>query len=74
MLKTKNEKCACCGRDTGIAKDVPIDDRMYYIEGCGQLCSDCYVDLYIRKDDDETVVSDDELNELIKMCAENNKR
>ncbi len=36
------EKCILCGNDTEIPVSAPIDYRKYYIQGCGQLCKDCY--------------------------------
>lgn len=41
------EKCVICGKDTGIHVDQDISLRTSYIEGAGQLCIDCYKDLYI---------------------------
>lgn len=38
----KNEKCVLCGRDVGIPESVPIENRKYYVCGCGQLCGACY--------------------------------
>jgi hypothetical protein len=36
------ESCVLCGKITSVAKDLHIDLREGYIEGCGQLCLDCY--------------------------------
>ncbi len=38
----KAEICILCGIDTKIDYDTPIERRRYYINGCGQLCRDCY--------------------------------
>ena len=65
---TENEKCVCCGADTGIPKTVPLSERNYYVEGCGQLCENCFAELYVHRSDDEEIVSPEEMNELIKMC------
>lgn len=55
------------GCDTGIPKDTPISSRKYYIQGGGQLCNKCYIELYVHKSEDETTVSLDEMNELIRL-------
>lgn len=45
------ERCALCGRNTGIPVICPIDRRDYYVEGAGQLCRKCWQKLYgSRKD------------------------
>lgn len=48
-----NDKCVICGGDTGVAKDTPIEERHMYVVGSGQLCHDCYFDLYLRSGSDE---------------------
>ncbi len=45
---TKCERCVCCHRTVSILKDEDIDFRPFYIEGAGQLCYDCYHELYLR--------------------------
>lgn len=50
-MKNKDEKkemetCVLCNKVTEVPKDLHIDFRDYYIEGVGQLCQDCYFDLY----------------------------
>lgn len=40
------EKCVICGRDTGIPVDQDISLRAFYVEGAGQLCQECYEDVY----------------------------
>ena len=67
---TETDKCACCGCDTGIPKDMPISNRKYYIQGSGQLGNKCYTELYVHKTEDETTVSLDEMNELIRLSRE----
>ena len=64
---TETDKCACCGCDTGIPKDTPISNRKYYIQDSGQLCNKCYTELYVHKTEDETTVSLNEMNELIRL-------
>lgn len=55
MLKKEKKKkdaeivfdfCVCCGETTGYKSDVSIDERIGYIEGTGQLCLNCYRELY----------------------------
>ncbi len=70
---TENDKCVCCGSDTGVPKSTPLAERKYYIKGSGQLCSNCYFELYIRKAEDETLISPDEIDTLMRMCKKNNK-
>ena len=41
----KNEHCVVCGCDTGIAREVLVQERKYYVQGCGQLCASCYNEL-----------------------------
>lgn len=35
-------KCILCQRETQYEFDVNVDYRIGYIEGVGQLCSECY--------------------------------
>ena len=39
------ETCVLCGDITEVKQRMPIDARKYYIDGIGQLCSKCYLDL-----------------------------
>lgn len=70
MPNRENDKCVCCGCDTGVSCDTPIAAREHYIYGSGQLCSKCYTELYVHKSEDETTVSLDEMNELIRLSRE----
>ena len=36
------EHCIMCHKKLDILKSTPIDQRLYYIEGAGQLCKDCW--------------------------------
>lgn len=38
------DKCVYphCGTNTGVRTDQPVELRTYYVEGCGQLCEDCW--------------------------------
>lgn len=49
LFTDTTEKCVICGKDTGIPVDLDISLRTSYIEGAGQLCIDCYKDLYVSK-------------------------
>ena len=42
----EKEYCVKCGKETPYTKDVPIDQRDCYIEGAGQLCDDCFIEIY----------------------------
>ena len=41
--KIKTDKCVSCGKETGIPVNKHIDVRTGYIEGAGQICSDCFI-------------------------------
>ena len=46
-METKNiEKCISCGLNTGHSINDHVDSRKTYIEGAGQLCSDCFIEVY----------------------------
>ncbi|MCI8562091.1 MAG: hypothetical protein HFH69_01080 [Lachnospiraceae bacterium] len=51
----EKEYCVLCGRLAEEVKDLPISEREYYIEGAGQLCRECYQELYVPQHN-ETVV------------------
>lgn len=40
------EICVCCHKKVKILKNKDIELRSFYIEGAGQLCYDCYHELY----------------------------
>lgn len=42
------ERCVFCGKQTETLKSEPIDGRRFYIEGAGQLCRDCFYEIYVR--------------------------
>ena len=48
-VKDDYEVCVCCGKQLTMLKTTPIDIRMGYIEGSGQLCIDCFGKLYHSK-------------------------
>lgn len=43
------EKCIRCGKLTPYDISYPVILRCYYIEGSGQLCEECWRDLYVRE-------------------------
>ena len=43
------ECCVLCGRETEYTRQTLIQDRIGYIEGAGQLCSDCFKELYLGR-------------------------
>ena len=49
-LAEKKDKCIFCGEQTKYTFSTPISQRLYYIEGAGQLCQKCYNGLFIKKD------------------------
>ena len=50
VKKVEKEKCVLCGKETIYPKDLNIELRDYYVEGAGQLCMDCYFDLYDKRE------------------------
>ena len=44
------EKCVSCGNETNVRVDTHVDARLYYVEGAGQLCPDCYGRIYLRSE------------------------
>jgi len=42
----KMEKCIRCGIETLIPIDLNINLRSNYVEGAGQLCTDCFEIIY----------------------------
>jgi hypothetical protein len=44
-ITKEKEICVICKQETEYFVDTPINQRKYYIEGCGQLCSTCWKDL-----------------------------
>lgn len=47
-LNNEYEICVCCHERLNIRKNREIEFRSFYIEGAGQLCYDCYHELYKR--------------------------
>jgi hypothetical protein len=40
------EKCVSCTREVGYTINTHIDARKNYVEGVGQLCSECFIEVY----------------------------
>ena len=40
------ENCVLCNKELNVRKDLDINQRLYYIEGAGQLCKDCFESTY----------------------------
>ena len=40
------EICIRCGKPTIYDTNTPVSDRLYFIEGSGQLCQSCYEVIY----------------------------
>ena len=48
-LEEKKDKCVSCDKDTEYNLHDHVDFRIGYIEGAGQLCLDCYDEIYVKK-------------------------
>lgn len=42
LTQEEKDKCVICGKETPYRKSDHIDARLHYVEGCGQLCRECY--------------------------------
>ena len=40
------DKCVSCGKETEYERETHIDYWMYYVEGAGQLCRECFEKVY----------------------------
>jgi len=45
----KKDYCLLCGKETIYDFTTPISQRVFYMEGAGQLCRECYIGLNIDK-------------------------
>ncbi|KKM13005.1 hypothetical protein SY88_00065 [Clostridiales bacterium PH28_bin88] len=45
---TEFEYCVICWQKTRVRRNEPIETRVGYVEGVGQLCPRCMKDLYER--------------------------
>ena len=50
------ELCVVCKKETDYDFSTPVEQRKYYVEGCGQLCEECYADL--NKEDQNIGIGD----------------
>ena len=48
--KIFKDRCVSCNEPTPYNKHDHVDFRIGYIEGSGQLCLDCYDELYVKPD------------------------
>ena len=48
------ERCVICGKPTEYRIDTPIDKRECYVEGAGQLCRECYFEIYLKNGNEGT--------------------
>jgi hypothetical protein len=46
MDQTNIEKCVNCGLNTGYSINDHVDSRKTYVDGAGQLCSECFIEVY----------------------------
>ena len=56
-MKKTIDRCVLCGKDTGFYKDTHIKERICYVVGVGQLCSECFQGLqrnviFVENEDD----------------------
>ncbi len=52
----KLEKCVICGSETPYTENTHIDYRNFYVEGCGQLCGECYNKVHDNKSNDQIIL------------------
>ena len=45
----QTDLCVLCHGNTGVPTRTPVQSRRYYVEGAGQLCAQCYRELYARQ-------------------------
>jgi hypothetical protein len=46
MENSNVEKCVSCGLNTGYSINQHVDSRKSYVEGAGQLCAECFIEVY----------------------------
>ena len=56
--KVEMDLCVNCGEETKYPKNMHIDYRYNYVEGAGQLCDNCAIEIYKVKDVREDISSD----------------
>ena len=43
------DNCVTCDKETSYDAKDHMDERMGYVKGVGQLCLDCYDEIYVKK-------------------------
>lgn len=67
-----NDKCVICGKDTGVLHDTPVSERKRYVSGSGQLCRECYYDLYLNVESElDRIKIEEEDERLLEMSRKN---
>lgn len=46
IVPAEDENCILCGCKTGVNRKTPVNKRRYYVDGCGQLCRECWIETY----------------------------
>ena len=41
----EKDRCVICYAETPYTKETPIEERQFYVEGCGQVCEKCYYEI-----------------------------
>ena len=54
LKKEAIECCVICGKPTEYRIDTPIGKRECYVEGVGQLCRECYFEIYLKQGNEGT--------------------
>ena len=42
----KYDNCVCCGKQSDEPETRSVEYRNYYVEGAGQLCENCFIEVY----------------------------
>ena len=42
----EKENCVYCNKQTQVKKNENVNNRNFYIEGVGQLCSECFFNVH----------------------------
>jgi len=45
-MNHETENCVICNVDTNVPKTIDIQYRLFYVEGSGQLCRECWNSTY----------------------------
>ena len=59
------ERCVICQEELNVLRNSPVEERFLYVEGCGQLCVDCYRRI---SDDPAMQITDASMEYLMKRC------